>query len=138
MQNAIIQQSVLAEARITAAPAIGQQFFFDDIPDLSKNNILVYGIIGYSATQLVTSPAQRPVIAAAGVPSVALTIVDSNSRKLVQQMPIYDSIRSLNGGFIAVFDNIPMNLTKSYIEIMATTSLNNGDSWVCELLYRYK
>jgi hypothetical protein len=138
MQNAIIHRSVLAEARITATPAIGQRFFFDDIPDISKNNIVVYGIIGYSATQLATSPQQRPVIAAAGVPSIALTIVDANNVQLVQQMPIYDSVRSLNGGFVATFDNLPMNLTRSYIEIMATTSLNSGDSWVCELLYRYK
>lgn len=138
MQNAIIHRSVLAEARITATPAIGQRFFFDDIPDISKNNIVVYGIIGYSATQLATSPQQRTVIAAAGVPSIALTIVDANNVQLVQQMPVYDTVRSLNGGFVATFDNLPMNLTRSYIEIMATTSLNSGESFVCELLYRYK
>jgi hypothetical protein len=138
MQNVIIHRSVLAEARITATPAIGQRFFFDDIPDISKNNIVVYGIIGYSATQLSTSPQQRTVIAAAGVPSVALTIVDANNVQLVQQMPVYDTVRSLNGGFVATFDNLPMNLTRSYIEIMATTSLNSSESWVCELLYRYK
>ncbi len=138
MQNAIIERSVLAEARIVAAPGIGQRYFFDDIPDISKNNILVYGIIGYSATQMVTSPQQRPVIAAAAVPSVSFTLVDSNNVQLVQQMAVYDTIRSLNGGFVAIFDNLPMNLTRSYIEIMATTSLNSGDSWVCELLYRYK
>jgi hypothetical protein len=138
MQNVIIHRSVLAEARITATPAIGQRFFFDDIPDISKNNIVVYGIIGYSATQLSTSPQQRTVIAAAGIPSVALTIVDANNVQLVQQMPVYDTVRSLNGGFVATFDNLPMNLTRSYIEIMATTSLNSGESWVCELLYRYK
>jgi hypothetical protein len=138
MQNAIVSRSVLAEARITAAPAIGQTYKFDNIPNMSMNNILVYGIIGYSATQLVTSPQQRPVIAAAGVPSLALSIVDSNQNLLVWRMPIYDTVRSLNGGFIAVFDDIPMNLTQSYIEVMATTSLSSGDSWVCELLYRFK
>ena len=137
MQNAIVHRSVLAEARITAAPAVGQRYFFDDIPDISKNNIAVYGIIGYSAAQLLLSPAQRTVIAAAGVPSLAFTLVDSNNVELVQRMPVYDTVRSLNGGFIAVFDNLAMNLTRSYIEVMATTSLNSGESWVCELLYRY-
>ncbi len=137
MQNAIIKNSLLAEARIVSTPAVGQTFFFDDVPDISKNNIVVYGIIGYSATQLALSPQQRTVIAAAGVPSLALTIVDSNGVTLVQRMPVYDTVRSLNGGFIAVFDDLRMNLTRSYVEVMATTSLNVNESFVCELLYRY-
>lgn len=138
MQNVIVKQSLLVEARITATPAVGQRFFFDDVPDISKNNIVVYGIIGYSATQLAKSQSNRTVVAAAGVPSLALTIVDDNNVEKVQQMPVYDTVRSLNGGFVATFDDIPMNLTKSYIEVMATTSLNSGESFVCELLYRFK
>lgn len=138
MQNVIIQRSVLAEARIVAAPAIGQQYMFDPVQEIATNNILLYGIIGYSSTQLVKSPQNRPVVPVGGVPSLALTICTSSASKLVWRMPIYDTVRSLNGGFVATFNNLPINLTQSYIEIMDTTGVSVGDSFVCELLYKFK
>jgi hypothetical protein len=138
MQNAIIQRSVLAEARIVATPAIGQTYLFDPIQEIALNNILVYGIIGYSSTQLVTSPQNRPVVPVAGIPSLSMTLCTDKAAKIVWRMPVYDTVRSLNGGFVATFNDIPINLTQCYIEVMSTTGLTLGDSFVCELLYKYK
>lgn len=138
MQNVIIQKSLLVEARIVGTPAALQTYQFDPVQNIALNNILVYGVIGYSATQLNISPQNRPVIAAAGIPSLALTFVNAQNQKQIWRMPVYDTVRSLNGGFVATFDDIALNLTSSYIELMGTTGLNLGDSFVCELLYRTK
>lgn len=136
METAIIRNSQLVEAQITSTPAIGQQFNFSDNQELSHNNVLLYALQGYCATQLSKSPiSQNTVVAAASVPAIVVTFVDNNNEEVVQSIPLYDIIRSNNGGFYTLVKPLRVNLTKCYIQLVNNTSLSANEVVVFNFIY---
>lgn len=139
MQNVIITRSTLIEARIVSTPAALQKYVFDPNPEIDRNNILVYGIVGYSATQLAASPmSNRAAIPQADVPNIALTIQNAQGTSLIDRMPMYNTVRSLNGGFVVTFADLPMNVTRSFIELTGTGTLANTQSVIFEIYYKLR
>ena len=43
MNNLIIKRSQLVEAQFTGTPAIGKKYAFTQVPNISRNNIIIYG-----------------------------------------------------------------------------------------------
>lgn len=133
----IIKQSQLVEAVITAAPAVGLQFNFSDNQELSHNNIELYALQAYSEAQLAKSPiSQATLVGTTGVPSVVVTFVDDTNNEVVQRIPLYDIIRSNNGGFYTLVEPLRVNLTKCYIQLVDTTGLSINESVVFNFVYR--
>lgn len=124
MQNVIIKKSQLVYSKITGTPAAGQTYPFLDNANLSAKKIRLYGIECFTATQLSVDEFGNTVIPAAGAPSLTVTLVDSQNNEVVSEMPVYNTIRSVNGGFIVVLDNIEVVLSKCKITLNATTSLS--------------
>lgn len=136
METAIIKQSQLVEAEITATPAIGQRFNFNDNQEISNNNILLYALQAYSEGQLAKSPiSQKTLVGTTGVPSVVITFVDNNNQEVVQRIPYYDIIRSNNGGFYTLVKPLRVSLTKCYIELVDTTGLSANEVVVFNFIY---
>jgi len=136
METAVIKTSQLVEAQILGTPAIGNEFKFSDNQEISNNNILLYALQAYSATQLSKSPiSQNTVVAAAGVPSIAVTFVDDTNTEVVQNIPMYDIIRSNNGGFYTLVKPLKVNLTKCYIKLVNTTSVNANEVVLFNFIY---
>lgn len=127
-QNIIIKKSYLCQAKITAAPGALQTYNFTDIPEISKNNIVLYGIEAFTAAQLAVSPIDgSTVIAAAGAPSVSFTLIAPGNKQEVQDMPVFNAISANNNGNKILFEGIRLNLTSCYITLNSATSLNNGE-----------
>ena len=51
MNNIIVKQSQLVTATFNGTPTVNRRYKFDDIPNLSRNNIILYGIEAYSAAR---------------------------------------------------------------------------------------
>lgn len=134
MNNLIIKKSQIVEAQFANTFTVGQKYQFIEIPNLSQNNIVLYGIEAYTATQLLNSPAGNTIIAAADAPRVLVTFRDIKKEEFVYQMPIYSLVRSLNGGFITMFKPRIINLTDCYIQAMSTGTLAANQS-VCFNFY---
>lgn len=137
MNNLVVKRSQLVEAQIKGAPAIGKHYQFTDVPNISRNNIVIYGFEVYSQTQLVTSPNNNTVIAAADIPRICLTLVDNDNNERIYQIPYYSCVRNLNGGFTFMVKPFILNLTRSYIQITATAggSLADGQVALVNLYY---
>jgi hypothetical protein len=136
METAVIKTSQLVEAQMIGTLAIGNEFKFSDNQEISNNNILLYALQAYSAAQLSKSPiSQNTVVAAAGVPSVAVTFVDDTNTEVVQNIPLYDIIRSNNGGFYTLVKPLKVNLTKCYIKLVNTTSVNANEVVLFNFIY---
>ena len=43
MNNLIIKRSQLVEAQFTGTPAAGKKYQFTEVPNISRNNIIIYG-----------------------------------------------------------------------------------------------
>jgi hypothetical protein len=134
MNNLIIKKSQIVEAQFAGTFTTNQKYPFIEIPNLSKNNIILYGIEAYVATQLINSPAGNTIIAAADAPRVLVTFRDIDKQEFVYQMPIYSLIRANNGGFVTMFKPRLINLTDCYIQALSAGTLAANQS-VCFNFY---
>jgi hypothetical protein len=137
MNNLIIKRSQIAEAQLTGSISVGKKYAFTEIPNMSRNNILLYGFEVYSRTQLAVTPLGNIPIVAAGVPHITLSFRDVNKVEFVYQMPLYNLIRSNVSGFITMITPRLINLTDSYVQVTATASLNVDEVVPVNLFYSF-
>ena len=118
MNNIIVKQSQLVTATFDGTPTVNRRYKFDDIPNLSRNNIILYGIEAYSAAQLVSTSDGSDVVAAADTLGVTVTLKDNQNNEFMYQMPYYNLIRSNNGGFVILLEPKIINLTEVRYETL--------------------
>ena len=124
MNNLIIKRSQLIEAQFTGTPATGKKYQFTEIPNISRNNIVIYGFEAFTATQLAVTPNNNTVVASGVSDQLVVTLIDNDNKERVYQLPYYTAIRSLNGGFVLMVKPFILNLTRSYVQITDATGIS--------------
>ena len=135
MNNLIIKRSQLLQAQIVSTPAVGKKYQFTEIPNLSRNNIIVYGVEAYTSTQLATTPTNYTPISSSAQTNLVVTFVDNNNKERIYQLPYYSAIRSLNGGFVLMFKPFILNVTRSYVQLTNTSNVNANEVAVFNIYY---
>ena len=135
MNNLIIKRSQLIEAQFTGTPAAGKKYQFTEIPNISRNNIIVYGFEAFTATQLAVTPNNNTVVAAGVSDQLVVTLIDSDNKERIYQLPYYTAIRSLNGGFVLMVKPFILNLTRYYVQITSATGINANEVASFNLYY---
>lgn len=135
MNNLIIKRSQLIEAQFTGTPAVGKKYQFTEIPNISRNNILIYGLEAFTSTQLSTTPNNNTVVAAGVSDQLVVTLIDNDNKERVYQLPYYTAIRSLNGGFVLMVKPFILNLTRSYVQITDATGISSNQVASFNLYY---
>jgi hypothetical protein len=135
MNNLIIKRSQLIEAQFTGTPAAGKKYQFTEIPNISRNNIIVYGFEAFTATQLAVTPNNNTVIASGVSDQLVVTLIDNDNKERVYQLPYYTAIRSLNGGFVLMVKPFILNLTRSYVQITSATGISANEVASINLYY---
>lgn len=135
MNNLIIKRSQLVEAQVTGSVAVGKKYNFLEIPNLSRNNILLYGFEVYTADQLAATPNGNTVIPSSRAHHVVVSFRDVNKVEFVYQVPAYNLIRSNVGGFVTMITPRLINLTDSYIQLVATTGISVNEVLAVNLYY---
>jgi hypothetical protein len=135
MNNLIIKRSQLIEAQFTGTPAAGKKYQFTEIPNISRNNIIVYGFEAFTATQLAVTPNNNTVVGSGVSDQLVVTLIDSDNKERIYQLPYYTAIRSLNGGFVLMVKPFILNLTRSYVQITDATGVNANEVASFNLYY---
>ena len=135
MNNLIIKRSQLIEAQFTGTPASGKKYQFTEIPNISRNNIIVYGFEAFTATQLAVTPNNNTVVASGVSDQLVVTLIDSDNKERIYQLPYYTAIRSLNGGFVLMVKPFILNLTRSYVQITSASGINANEVASFNLYY---
>lgn len=135
MNNLIIKRSQLIEAQFSGTPAAGKKYQFLEIPNISRNNIIVYGFEAFTAAQLAVTPNNNTVVASTTSDQMVITLIDNDNKERVYQLPYYTAIRSLNGGFVLMVKPFILNLTRSYVQITSTTGINSNEVASLNLYY---
>lgn len=135
MNNLIIKRSQLIEAQFTGTPATGKKYQFTEIPNISRNNIVIYGFEAFTATQLAVTPNNNTVIASGVSDQLVITLIDNDNKERVYQLPYYTAIRSLNGGFVLMVKPFILNLTRSYVQITSATGISSNEVASINLYY---
>lgn len=137
MNNIIVKQSQLVTATFDGVPTVNRRYKFNDIPNLSRNNIILYGIESYSADQLSNTASGADVISAADTLGVTVTLKDNQNNEFIYQMPYTNLIRSNNGGFVILLEPKVINLTDCYVQINNALALADGDQAVFNFYYDF-
>ena len=87
MNNLIIKRSQLIEAQFTGTPATGKKYQFTEIPNISRNNIVIYGFEAFTATQLAVTPNNNTVVASGVSDQLVVTLIDNDNKERVYQLP---------------------------------------------------
>lgn len=135
MNNLIIKRSQLIEAQFTGTPATGKKYQFTEIPNISRNNIVIYGFEAFTATQLAVTPNNNTVVASGVSDQLVVTLIDNDNKERVYQLPYYTAIRSLNGGFVLMVKPFILNLTRSYVQITSATGISANEVASFNLYY---
>jgi hypothetical protein len=133
MNNLVIKRSQQIEFRLTGSIATGKRYFATDIPNLSRNNIVVYGIEFFSASQEATTPTGNTVIGT--TTGIVCTLRDNKKQEFMYQVPMYTLIRANNAGLIVLLKPRIINLTDCYIQITNTSGINLNESVAANLYY---
>lgn len=132
----IILNSILVELKITATSfAVGQNFQFNDVPQI--RNRYIYGIVTHlSSVDYSTSTQGNPIISSAKAQNSVLTLVTNDGKQPVYQIPIYQLAPTPNGGLIRIFQDIPLDITKSYVTINSVTGFATNDTFAFTVFYK--
>jgi hypothetical protein len=135
MNNLIIKRSQIVEAQFTGTPATGKRYQFTEIPNLSRNNVIIYGFEVFTSTQLSTTPNNNAVISSGVSDQICITLVDNNNVERIYQLPYYTAIRSLNGGFVLMVKPFIFNLSRSYVQITNATGISENQVAAVNIYY---
>jgi len=130
----IIKNSYLIEVNIST-PAVGQRYYFLDVPTLRAPYIFVNGIEAYTRDQVFFSPLNALVVTQAGSTGIVVTFAVKESED-IYQMPLFSFVSGYNAGIIRELANKQINLTKSYITILDPSNINAGESCIFNIYYQ--
>ena len=133
MNNLVIKRSQQIEFRLTGSIATGKRYFATDIPNLSRNNVVVYGIEFFVAAQEATTPTGNTVTSTST--GTVVTLRDNKKQEFMYQVPQYTLIRANNAGLIVLLKPRIINLTDCYVQLTNTTSINLGESVAANIYY---
>jgi hypothetical protein len=129
-----IKNAYLLEINLATVSA-GQRY---QLPDDSKlRGQKIKAIEAVNTAQLSVSPSQKNVVSLAATQRLLLTIATktrAGNEESVYRMPYYSLIGAFNGGIIKEFDNIEINLSKSYLTLTNADTLTAGES-ACIIFY---
>lgn len=134
MIQPIIDRSYLVEVNLGTI-AVGRKINFQYIPQLEGAEI--YGIQTFGASQVGVSPNNSTVIATNGGASIVVNFFVQDDEQ-VFQMPYSDLNSNLISGFVRLFNDKKINITKSFITILSTANLNNDESCLFQFLFKKK
>lgn len=133
--NLVIKRSQLVEAQFTGTPAAGKKYQFTEVPNISRNNVIVYGFEAFTSSQLTVTPNNNTVITSSEQDQICVTLIDDKNQERIYQLPYYAAIRSLNGGFVFMVKPFIMNLTRSYVQLTDATGVSSNRVAVLNLYY---
>lgn len=135
MNNLIIKRSQIVECQFTGTIATNKRYPFLTIPNLSRNNIILYGIEALTADQLAVTPNSNVVIASSNVDGVVVTLRDNNKDEFMYQFPCYNLVRQYVGGFYTLIKPRIINLTDCSCQLTAVGTIATNEVIAFNLIY---
>ena len=135
MNNLVIKISQLVEFQITGTPTTLRRYTARTVQNLSRNNIILYGIECYTEYQLAATPSGGAVIDTADANQVVLTLMDTNKDQFLYNAPIVSLIRENVGGFVTILKPRIINLSDCYIQLTDATNIATNESVVFNFYY---
>jgi hypothetical protein len=130
-----ILRSYLIEVNFgNTLPGNGVNINFQDYPQL--RNIMLTGITVSDSTTIAVSPSGKTVTNDNA--GIAVTLMDIFNMEIIKNYPAKGLDPYYNYGFYRDFNDINLQLTKSYITILDNTALAANQSVILNIFYYLK
>ena len=133
MNNLVIKRSQIVEAKLQGNLAVGNRYYFKDIPNLSRNNVVIYGIEAFTDSELSVAPSGATTVGAST--GIVVTLRDNQKKEFMYNVPYYTLIRANNAGLIVMMKPRIINLTDCYVSLTDTTGLTLNEVAAFNLYY---
>jgi len=133
MNNLVIKRSQIVEAKLQGNLAVGNRYYFKDIPNLSRNNVVIYGIEAFTDSELSVAPSGATTVGAST--GIVVTLRDNQKKEFMYNVPYYTLIRANNAGLIVMMKPRIINLTDCYVSLTSTSSLTLNEVAAFNLYY---
>lgn len=133
MNNLVIKRSQIVEAKLQGNLAVGNRYYFKDIPNLSRNNVVIYGIEAFTDSELSVAPSGATTVGAST--GIVVTLRDNQKKEFMYNVPYYTLIRANNAGLIVMMKPRIINLTDCYVSLTSTTGLTLNEVAAFNLYY---
>lgn len=131
LNTLLVYKSILVEIVLTNIPANGQQIAFQDVPQLRGK--IIQGVESFDRNGVSVSPTGATVVSSTRGIAVTFAI---NSDERFFQWPVFSLTASQNGGLIRELANVSINLPKSYITILDSTTVAQNEAALFNFYYR--
>jgi hypothetical protein len=133
MNNLVIKRSQIVEAKLQGSLAVGNRYYFKDIPNLSRNNVVIYGIEAFTDSELSVAPSGATTVGSST--GIVVTLRDNQKKEFMYQVPYYTLIRANNAGLIVMMKPRIINLTDCYVSLTSTSGLTLNEVAAFNLYY---
>ena len=133
MNNLVIKRSQIVEAKLQGNLAVGNRYYFKDIPNLSRNNVVIYGIEAFTDSELSVAPSGATTVGAST--GIVVTLRDNQKKEFMYNVPYYTLIRANNAGLIVMMKPRIINLTDCYVSLTSTSGLTLNEVAAFNLYY---
>lgn len=113
--------------------AVQKQINFNFVPQLEGKEI--YAIQVFSRTDMQLSPNGSTMVTQVGLADLTVTFTVDDTQDIFLY-PVSDLNSPLQNGFIRMFKNKRLNLTKSFVTIQSVATVANNESVVFQFIYR--
>jgi len=133
MNNLVIKRSQIVEAKLQGNLAVGNRYYFKDIPNLSRNNVVIYGIEAFTDSELSVAPSGATTVGTST--GIVVTLRDNQKKEFMYNVPYYTLIRANNAGLIVMMKPRIINLTDCYVSLTSTSGLTLNEVAAFNLYY---
>lgn len=127
-----ILRSYLAEVNLgTTTPGNGQNINIQDYPQLRE--VYITGVEVFDSGDLSISPSGKAVVTQ--LKGLTLTLMDKFNMEMIYQYPCFDLNPTNVGGFYRDFKPFFLQLTKSYISVLDSTTVAANQSVMLNIFY---
>jgi len=133
MNNLVIKRSQIVEAKLQGNLAVGNRYYFKDIPNLSRNNVVIYGIEAFTDSELSVAPSGSTTVGSST--GIVVTLRDNQKKEFMYNVPYYTLIRANNAGLIVMMKPRIINLTDCYVSLTSTSGLTLNEVAAFNLYY---
>lgn len=133
MQQPITERSYLVELNLGTVVGAQRQVNFQFIPQLK--DAIIYAVEVFSSSQISLSPNGATVVTAAGLADLTVTFAVGDDQDIFLQ-PCADLNPALTSGFIRMYNNKKLSLTKSFVTMQGVANIAASQAVLFNFIYR--
>lgn len=133
--TAVIKESQIVSAEISATPAAGDAYPFEYNNRIGNNDVAMYVLEAYTETDQATDKQGRTLVSDDGAKSLSVTIYNTDNVAVIENMPYTRFVPRLNNGKNVYIDPVKIDLRACKIFLNAASNLSANEVGLFNIIF---